>query len=160
MIQDYQTNMVYLAYGLTRYEPVCRNLMRALSMAHIHMDFLPHTSSIKHVWARDYMPLQLQKSLFYSYQYSPDYLLGYDGYIPDVEKILEELQIGRKSVNVVLDGGNVVKCGDKVIMTDKIFRENDGTEKRSLIDQTPGTGTRSTATPMGWSVGLPAIGFC
>ena len=135
MIQDYQTNMVYLAYGLTRYEPACRNLMHALNMAHIHMDFLPHTSSIKHVWARDYMPLQLQKSLFYSYQYSPDYLLGYDGYIPDIEKILEELQIGRKSVTVVLDGGNVVKCGDKVIMTDKIFKENDGTEKRSLIDQ-------------------------
>ena len=28
------------------------------------------------------------------------------------------------STDIVLDGGNVVKCGDKVIMTDKIIDEN------------------------------------
>ena len=30
MIQDYQTNMVYIAHGLSHYVPVCRNLLEAL----------------------------------------------------------------------------------------------------------------------------------
>ena len=53
MIQDYQTNMVYLAHGLSHYVPVCRNLLEALHREQIHAEFLPYTSSYKHVWARD-----------------------------------------------------------------------------------------------------------
>ncbi len=133
MIDDSQTNMVYLAHGLSHYVPVCRNLLEALHREQIHTEFLPYTSSYKHVWARDYMPIQLKKGLFYFFQYWPDYLYGYDGYIPNVLDILDELHVGRMPVDVILDGGNVVQCGDKVIMTDKIFKENDWIEKKDLI---------------------------
>ena len=67
MIQDYQTNMVYLAHGLSHYVPVCRNLLEALHREQIHAEFLPYTSSYKHVWARDYMPIQLEKTLVFFY---------------------------------------------------------------------------------------------
>ena len=135
MIQDNETNMVYLAHGLSHYVPVCRNLLEALHQEQIHTEFLPYTSSFKQVWARDYMPIQLEKGLFYFYQYWPDYLLGYDGYCPSVLSILDKLHVGRMPVDVILDGGNVVKCGDKVIMTDKIFKENDWLGKKELIAQ-------------------------
>lgn len=133
MIDDSQANMVYMAHGLSHYVPVCRNLLDALHREQIHAEFLPYTSSHKHVWARDYMPIQLKKGLFYFFQYWPDYLVGYDGYIPNVLEILDELHVGRMPVDVVLDGGNVVQCGNKVIMTDKIFNENDWIEKKDLI---------------------------
>ena len=44
MIQDNQTNMVYLAHGLSHYVPVCRNLLEALHQEEIHTEFLPYTS--------------------------------------------------------------------------------------------------------------------
>ena len=56
MIQDYQTNMVYLAEGLKYYKPVYTNLLRALEKEGIPYSFLPRTQSKKHIWARDYMP--------------------------------------------------------------------------------------------------------
>jgi len=134
MIQDYQTNMVYLAHGLSHYVPVCRNLLEALHQEEIHTEFLPFTSSYKHIWARDYMPIQLEKTLVFFYQYWPDYLLGFDSYIPNVLEIIDHYHFGRIPVEIILDGGNVVGCGDKVIMTDKIFKENDWWDKKELIE--------------------------
>ena len=125
--------MVYLAHGLSHYVPVCRNLLDALHRERIHAEFLPYTSSHKHVWVRDYMPIQLEKTLVFLYEYWPDYLVGYDGYIPDVRAIIDELHLGRRPVDIVLDGGNVVKCGGKVVMTDKIFKENGLIERNELI---------------------------
>ncbi len=133
MIQDYQTNMVYLAHGLSHYVPVCRKLLEALHREKIHAEFLPYTSSYKHVWARDYMPIQLEKTMVFYFEYWPDYLLGYDGYIPNVLEIIDHLHLGRIPVDFILDGGNFVKCGDKVIMTDKIFKENDWLERKELL---------------------------
>ena len=133
MIQDYQTNMVYLAHGLSHYVPVCRNLLEALHREKIHAEFLPFTSSYKHVWARDYMPIQLENTLVFYYEYCPDYLQGYDGYVPNVLEIIDHLHLGRMPVDFILDGGNFVKCGDKVIMTDKIFKENDWLERKELL---------------------------
>lgn len=133
MIQDSETNMVYLAQGLSHYAPVCRNLLEALHRERIHAEFLPFTSSYKHVWARDYMPIQLQKNQFFFYAYRPDYLVGYHGYIPDVHAIVDELHLVRYPVDIVLDGGNAVPCGDKVIMTDKIFRENPSLDRNKLL---------------------------
>ena len=40
MIQDNQTNMVYLAHGLSHYVPVCRNLLEALHQEEIHAEFV------------------------------------------------------------------------------------------------------------------------
>ena len=134
MIQDNQTNMVYLAHGLSHYVPVCRNLLEALHQEEIRAEFLPYTSSYKHVWARDYMPIQLEKTLVFFYQYWPDYLHGYDGYIPNVLEIIDHYHLGRIPVDIILDGGNVVGCGDKVIMTDKVFKENDWMEKKELVE--------------------------
>ena len=135
MIQDYQTNMVYLAHGLSHYVPVCRNLLEALHREQIHCEFLPYTSSRKHVWVRDYMPIQLSKKTYLRYQYYPDYLLDDEDYIPDYPRIVKDMHLKCSATDIVIDGGNVVKCGKKVIMTDKIFQENPKYYKHALIDE-------------------------
>ena len=80
MIIDSQTNKVYLAQGLLYYTPAYTNLLKAFTMENINNAFLPQTESVKHIWARDYMPIQLEQNKFLQYQYQPDYLKGYEDY--------------------------------------------------------------------------------
>ena len=133
MIKDYMTNKVYIARGLSAFQPLCMNLLGALDSNGIEVEFLPRTPSPKHIWARDYMPIQLSYNRFLSYRYRPDYLRGYEGYIPQYRRICSDLGLECTKTDIVLDGGNVVKCDDKVIMTDKIFQENPGWERNKLI---------------------------
>lgn len=135
MIQDYQTNTVYLAQGLRHYMPMYKNLIDALDAQGIEYRFLPKTESKKHVWVRDFMPIQIDKDKFLRYKYHPDYLCDFEDYIPDYLAIDKELNIKCKQTELILDGGNVVKCGEKVIMTDKIFKENFRHDKRSLVNK-------------------------
>ncbi len=124
MISDKQTNAVYLAEGLQHYMPAFKRILDELDSARVHLHTLPLTKSKKHIWARDYMPIQLDKGRFLQYAYHPDYLYGFEDFIPDYKGICKELNLECVTTDIVMDGGNVVKCGDKVIMTDKIIKEN------------------------------------
>lgn len=135
MIQDYQTDKVFLAGGLKHYMPLYRNLLEALSAEDISVSTIPRTGSAKHVWARDYMPIQLSMDNYMLYLYSPDYLLNDQDYIPDYPSIVRDMHLNCVTTDIVLDGGNVVKCGNKVIMTDKIFQENPKYDKHALLDE-------------------------
>lgn len=135
MILDSQTNKVYLAAGLRKYEKACLNLLYELHNNHIHVEYLKYTQSYKHVWSRDYMPIQLQKDRFLLYKYKPDYLQGYKDYIPRYKAIAKNLGLNLIVTDIILDGGNIVKCKDKVIMTDKIFKENPKYQKHKLIEK-------------------------
>ena len=80
-------------------------------------------------WCRDYMPILLSNDGIYAkYMYNPDYLKDYKTkrkYITEQEDACRELNICTPTnLGIVFDGGNYVRCGDKVIMTDKIFMEN------------------------------------
>lgn len=133
MINDNQTNKVYLAEGLRHYEEAYKNILNALYQNRIHSDLLPKTESYKHVWARDYMPIQLEKDRFLLYEYQPDYLDGYPDYIPNYRAIARKLHLNCSSTDIVLDGGNVVRCGDKVIMARKVIKENPKYEEKELL---------------------------
>ena len=50
MINDYQTNVVYLADGIRHYMPLAINLFNALESAGVETHLLRHTESAKHVW--------------------------------------------------------------------------------------------------------------
>ena len=126
MINDYQTNTVYLADGIRHYMPLAINLFNALDSAGVETHLLRHTESAKHVWARDYMPLQLDENRFLQYRYAPDNLKNDPDYIPPYETICRGLHLKCKQTKFVIDGGNVVKSGKRVIMTEKVFRENPG----------------------------------
>lgn len=134
MICDNQTNKVYLAQGLRAYHPFVVELIQKLHANDIEFGWIPRTERSEHIWARDYMPIQLEKDLFLQYQYDPDYLKGYPNYIPKYRKICTEMGLNCITTDIVLDGGNVIKCGDKIIMTDKILQENPRYQPNELID--------------------------
>ena len=132
MICDYQTNKVYLAEGIKGYPKVAENLLYALYKEGIETEYLPHSKSKKHVWARDYMPIQLEEGRFLKYVYRPDYLKNDKDYIPNYAGMIRKLGLNCKPTSLVIDGGNVVKCDDSVIMTDKALKENPGFDEPGL----------------------------
>ena len=124
MICDYQTNTVYLAEGIKGYPKVAENLLYALYKEGIETEYLPHSKSKKHVWARDYMPIQLEEGRFLKYVYRPDYLKKDQDYIPDYDAICRKLGLKCVKTKLVIDGGNVVRGERGVIMTEKVLLEN------------------------------------
>ncbi|OYP70656.1 hypothetical protein CIK92_09230 [Prevotella sp. P4-67] len=80
-------------------------------------------------WCRDYMPVMVFPDGTYSkFEYKPDYLVEYKTYqktITNQDEACKELSLFTPTnMGIIFDGGNYVRCGNKVIMTDKIFSEN------------------------------------
>lgn len=83
------------------------------------------------IWCRDYMPIQTSEKRFVFYKYYPDYLLQTkynQRTITDVSRI-ENIECLRQDgevidLDLVIDGGNVVRCDGKIVMTEKVFFEN------------------------------------
>ena len=127
MLTDSLTNTIFLSNWLPE---VCPTLYQCLSKAltdnAVRYRILDNTNDI---WCRDFMPIQTDERRFVFYTYNPDYLQARHKrrYITDVNRVqnIDFLhQAETVILDLVLDGGNVVKCGHKVVMTDKVFSEN------------------------------------
>ena len=148
MITDNHTNTVYFSNLLPEKCPVLNaHIADALRKRDIPFTYLKGT---KDIWCRDYMPIQIEKDRLVFYRYTPDYLQDKTGLtlqtnaelvfqeesnelprlLPmSVEEEMRPISIShpvfhRFELELVMDGGNVVKCGNKVVMTDKVFVEN------------------------------------
>lgn len=137
MITHFETNKVYFAQGLS--SPVFNNavnsLVSAFQNSHVDWANIPCTHSPQHIWVRDYMPVQVSRDRFIQFRYEPDYLMDSPEYKPDVHSMLSKLGIDVCCSPINLDGGNIISCGDKVIMTDKIFQENPQYSHDRLIEE-------------------------
>lgn len=136
MIQDDQTNFLYLADSLSKkYPDFYRRFVNVLEDTCINYALLPGT---KDVWAVDYMPVQVSKNRFIQFFYNPDYLrstVKWSKTISDVDSICRSIGIVPERSDIVLDGGNVIRSNSKVIMCDKVFSENPGIPPDKLIDE-------------------------
>lgn len=131
MITDNFTNRVYFSSLLPEKCPILNaHITEALQKRGILFFFL---SGTKDIWCRDYMPIQIEKDSFVFYKYTPDYLQDKTGLLlqTNIEDVLDKKVNQLQSLweedivtDLVIDGGNVVKCGDKIVMTDKVFVEN------------------------------------
>ena len=127
MLTDHLTNTVFLSDWLSKECPkLYQSLTKAFRDNAVDYQILANTNDI---WCRDYMPIQTDENRFVSYKYNPDYLqpIHKRRYITDAKKVgnVDFLQQAETvELDLVLDGGNVVKCGDTIVMTDKVFPEN------------------------------------
>lgn len=92
----------------------------------------------KDIWCRDYMPIQIGARRFIFYKYNPDYLQTpyYRRTITDVKQIdhincLENAETVH--LDLIIDGGNIVKCGETIVMTEKVFAENRDKSRNEII---------------------------
>lgn len=145
MISDNQTNKVYFSELLRtdlRFASTCNEITKILDSFEVRYDFLQKT---KDIWARDYMPIQVSDDKFVEYRYDPDYLQGTkeenngeEGReiktYPDI--ICDWLNLKTTKTDIILDGGNVLKSKNHVILTDKIVAENQyWYDKAKLVKQ-------------------------
>ncbi len=134
MIADSETNFLYLADSLKKneYSSFCEHFENKLKENNISYTFLPNTNDI---WARDYMPIQVSDSKFVEYRYDPDYLqeIKYRHLKTYPDLVCDSLSLKTIKTNIIIDGGNVIKSSNSVIMTDKIVSENKEKYKREEL---------------------------
>lgn len=130
MIADWQTNKIYFSEKLKiNFPKTCGDIERVLESLGQKPGFLPKTND---VWARDFMPIQTSNSRYLEFRYDPDYLQGNSEEkdtreiksYPDI--ICDEINLSTIKSDLVIDGGNIVKSENTVILTDKVVWENKG----------------------------------
>ena len=128
---------VYLSELLMdRFPDICKKLIDILDKHCVKYAFLKGT---KDIWCRDYMPVQTQSGKFIQFKYDPSYLKGnkeWEKTRSDTKEILEKndflqrIKIEKSDIN--LDGGNVLICDGRAILSDRVFSENPEHDKESL----------------------------
>ena len=126
MITDKETNIIYFSSLLKTnpdYKKFGQELEKQLIKNRITHYFIENTRDI---WCRDYMPIQINENEFIQFTYFPDYLLT-PKHIAKLT-IQSEIEIDIagiiKESKIIIDGGNIVKSKNKVILTEKIYTEN------------------------------------
>jgi agmatine deiminase len=107
--------------------------MKQLEEQGANFKLLPRT---KDIWAVDYMPIQIDADRFIQFEYRPSYLENSKliSTISDTSKICKAIGLNVIKSNIRLDGGNVTKFNDRVIITDRIFKENPNYEQALLLN--------------------------
>jgi agmatine deiminase len=81
------------------------------------------------------MPIQLNVDEYVQFKFFPDYYLDYN-YIGQLtlQYAIDFTEYGStKFVNLVVDGGNIVRAKQKAILTEKVFKENKNRGRESVI---------------------------
>jgi agmatine/peptidylarginine deiminase len=129
MIADWQTNKVYLSGKLEEKFPrTYEMVVEKLKVFNYMPTILPNTFDI---WARDYMPIQIKDNKFIEYRYDPDYLQGNSKEVetreiktyPDI--VCDSIGLQTVKTDIIIDGGNVVKSNNAIILTNKVVWENE-----------------------------------
>ena len=127
---------VYLSELLMdKYPETCKKLIAILEKHHVKYSFIKGT---KDIWCRDYMPVQTESGKFIQFRYEPSYLKGekeWEDSRSDVKEVCRLNNIKATFSDINLDGGNVLICDGRAILSDRIFSENPNYEKDSLINE-------------------------
>jgi len=137
-ITDYLTDQVFFSDLLPLKCPMLfKTITEKMHENGVHYGVLHNT---KDIWCRDYMPIQIGVRRFIFYKYNPDYLQTpyYRHTITDVKQIdhincLENSETVH--LDLIIDGGNIVKCGETIVMTEKVFVENRKKSRSEVIKQ-------------------------
>lgn len=126
--------VVYMSELLKeRYPETCGNLIKILEKHNTNYAFIKGT---KDIWCRDYMPVQTESGKLIQFRYEPSYLKGkkeWEESRSDVKEICRLNKIDATFSDINLDGGNVLICDGRAIISDRLFSENPERDKDSLI---------------------------
>jgi len=134
MIIDAETNLLYFSELLKPRAIFDKNLKRLLDKVGIQFRTLPNT---KDIWSVDFMPVQVNLSKFIQFKYEPDYLQN-DKFIrtqTNTTAVCKVIGVNTVDSVIKIDGGNVIKGKQWVILTDKIFKENPDISKDEVLDE-------------------------
>jgi agmatine deiminase len=131
MIPDWDTDCLFVSDQLERKYPALFSCLRA-ALEDVPIEIVPGTHDI---WCRDFMPIQLSENAFCQFSYQPDYLRNDPELVTPPEKCRLAFMRDYRQKPIVLDGGNIVASRTKVILTDKVYKENPTIERPRLRDR-------------------------
>ncbi|MBP7735490.1 MAG: agmatine deiminase family protein [Spirochaetes bacterium] len=131
MISDRQTNTVYISEKTKLHFPKFVSQLEDYVTSHKYsFKILIET---RDYFCRDYMPIQVDKKDFVQFIFNPSYYCSHNNskyklkstsLTNQVLAVLENKIIKPKYSKIILDGGNVVKSSQKVILTNKVIEDN------------------------------------
>lgn len=128
--------VVYMSELLkSKYPETCNRLIRILEKHSVKYAFLKGT---KDIWCRDYMPIQTESGKFIQFKYDPSYLKGnkeWEASRSDVKEVCRVNGIEAQFSDINLDGGNVLICDGRAILSNRIFSENSNWDKEKLVNE-------------------------
>ena len=126
--------VVYMSELLyKRYPETCNQLIAILDKHKVsHKEYIIGT---KDIWCKDYMPIQTSSGKLVQFRYEPSYLKGYEYLRSDVRDVCKLNNIQPIFSDINLDGGNVLICSDRAIISDRVFDENSNTNRKELISK-------------------------
>ena len=126
--------IVYMSELLkTKYPQTCDSLTQILERNGVRYVFLKGT---KDIWCRDYMPVQIESGKLIQFKYNPSYLRGkkeWEESRSDVKEVCRINNINAQDSDINLDGGNVLICDGRAIISDRIFSENPNKSREELV---------------------------
>ena len=117
---------------MDRYPDTCKKLLSILEKHKTNYSFLKGT---KDIWCRDYMPVRLESGKLIQFRYEPSYLMEdskYEAIRSDVHEVCRLNNIKAQDSDINLDGGNVLICEGRAIISDRVFAENKDKDPDSL----------------------------
>ena len=120
---------------MTKFPETCKRLIAILEKHHVNYSWIKGT---KDIWCRDYMPVQTESGKFIQFTYDPSYLKGkkeWEESRSDVKKVCQMNGIDATESDINLDGGNVLICGKRAIISDRIYSENPQKTKEELVEK-------------------------
>jgi agmatine deiminase len=125
MITDNQTNTVYFAAQTEKHYPKrFSDLKQIIEEAGYSVLVISNTSDY---YCRDYMPVQVEDEDFVQFVFRPEAYLKQEEYKYITNPVMVNLSNTMKQPRyspILLDGGNIVKWKDKVVITDRVIKDN------------------------------------
>ena len=128
---------VYLSALLReRFPDTCARLVSLLGEHGIPCRFLEGT---RDVWCRDYMPVQTASGKLVQFRYDPSYLRGkpeWEASRTDPAEVCRANGITPDRISDInLDGGNVLLCDGRAVISDRVFTENPDRDRQQLLTE-------------------------
>ena len=120
---------------MTKFPETCKRLIAILEKHHVNYSWIKGT---KDIWCRDYMPVQTESGKFIQFTYEPSYLMGkkeWEESRSDVKLVCKMNGIDATESDINLDGGNVLICNKRAIISDRIYSENPQKTKEELVEK-------------------------
>lgn len=127
---------VYMSEILKKkYPDTCNRLISILEKHKVKYSFLKAT---KDIWCRDYMPVQTPSGKLIQFTYNPSYLRDnkeWENSRSDVKEVCRLNNIEALFSDINLDGGNVLICDGRAIISDRVFSENPDRDKDEIVKE-------------------------
>lgn len=136
MITDRDTNFVFFSSLIRERQELkgfWRSLETTLKKAGIKYGFIHGTNDL---WCRDYMPIQLANDKYVQFVFDPSYYKTKKHRHLHTNtqqvKVDASFNFTLQDSGLLLDGGNLVRSKNTVVLTESIIKEN-GTTKEELV---------------------------